>query len=269
MEKIVGQALRKEREARGVSLADIAAETRISTRFLQALEDEEFDLFPGKFYIHYYIKNYLQACGADETSFFNTYRQHLDGILNRGGAPPPDQYMQKMNYARFRRNRTLLLAALGLAVLALLAYLLLGPPRCLERMAPRRPAVSLAIPPFSSHLLPIEDELCLTRAPLQARLALDAPCWLSLWRGSEKSGRKNLPPGRIHIPLRISLDPGRRQPAGAAAAAERQRRVLSAYFSAGRKAGRRSRQSRGNPAALSDGLQEPPGPQDRRGCPQR
>jgi hypothetical protein len=195
MEKIVGQALRKEREARGVSLADIAAETRISTRFLQALEDEEFDLFPGKFYIHYYIKNYLQACGADETSFFNTYRQHLDGILNRGGAPPPDQYMQKMNYARFRRNRTLLLAALGLAVLALLAYLLLGPPRCLERMAPRRPAVSLAIPPFSSHLLPIEDELCLTRAPLQARLALDAPCWLSLWRGSEKVAERTFRQG--------------------------------------------------------------------------
>jgi cytoskeletal protein RodZ len=186
MEKIVGQALRNEREARGVSLADIAAETRIGLRFLQALEDEEFDLFPGKFYIHYYIKNYLHACGADETAFFNTYRQYLDGILNRGGEPPPDQYMQKMNYARFRRNRTLLLAALGLAVLALLAYMLLGPPRWLERLAILRPAVSMAVPPFSSHLLASEEEFCLTWAPLQAHLVLNASCWLSLWRGSEK-----------------------------------------------------------------------------------
>ncbi len=186
MEKIVGQALQKEREARGVSLADIAAETRIGIRFLQALENEEFGLFPGKFYIHYYIKNYLHACGADETAFFNTYRQHLDGILKPGQELPPDQYMQKMNYARFRRNRTLLLAALGLAILALLAFLLFGPPRWLERMAPGPPAVSMAIPPFSSHLLASEDELCLTSAPLQARLALDGRCWLSLWRGSER-----------------------------------------------------------------------------------
>lgn len=195
MEKIVGQALRKEREARGVSLADIAAETRIGLRFLQALEDEEFDLFPGKFYIHYYVKNYLQACGADETAFFNTYRQYLDGILKRGEEPPPDRYMQKMNYARYRRNRTLLLAALGLTVLALLAYLLFGPPRLLERWAPLRPAVAIAVPPFSHQLLAGEEELCLTSAPLQANLALDAPCWLSLWRGSEKVAERTFRQG--------------------------------------------------------------------------
>lgn len=186
MEKIVGQALRKEREARGVSLADIAAETRIGTRFLQALEDEEFDLFPGKFYIHYYIKNYLQACGADETAFFNTYRQYLDGILSRDEQPPPDQYMQKMNFVRFRRNRTLLLATLGLIILVLLVFLVLSTPHWLERLLERRPAVSLAIPPFSSHLLVSEEESCLSWAPLQARLDLNAACWLSLWRGSEK-----------------------------------------------------------------------------------
>ena len=89
MEKIVGQALKKEREARGVSLADIVGETRISIRFLQALEDEEFDLFPGKFYVHYYIKNYLRACGADETAFFNTYQDYLNQVLKKAGDMPP------------------------------------------------------------------------------------------------------------------------------------------------------------------------------------
>jgi transcriptional regulator with XRE-family HTH domain len=195
MEKIVGKALRKEREARGVSLADIAAETRIGTRFLQALEDEEFDLFPGKFYIHYYIKNYLQACGADETAFYNTYRESLDEILQRNKELPPDQYMQKMSFTRFRRNRTLLLVVLVLAILALLAYLLLGPPRWLERMVPPRSAFSLAVPPISSHLLVSEEEYCLTWAPLRASLVLDAPCWLSLWRGSEKVAERTFRQG--------------------------------------------------------------------------
>jgi transcriptional regulator with XRE-family HTH domain len=186
MDKIVGQALRKERESRGVSLADIASETRISTRFLQALEDEEFSLFPGTFYIHYYIKNYLHACGADETAFFNTYQEYLHGILKKGEELPPDQYMHKMNYARFRRNRTLVLAALLLAGMALLAFLLLGPPRWLDKALAGRTAVSLAVPAFSSQLLRNEDEFCLTVAPVVARLELDAPCWLQLWRGGEK-----------------------------------------------------------------------------------
>jgi len=186
MEKIVGQALRKERESRGVSLADIASETRISSRFLQALEDEEFSLFPGTFYIHYYIKNYLHACGADETAFFNTYQEYLHSILKKGDELPPDQYMHKMNYARFRRNRTLVLAALLLAGMALLAFLLLGPPRWLDKVLAGRTAVSFAVPAFSSQLLRNEDEFCLTVAPVVARLELDAPCWLQLWRGGEK-----------------------------------------------------------------------------------
>lgn len=195
MEKVVGNALRKERESRGVSLDEISRETRIGTRFLQALEEENFDLFPGAFYIHYYIKNYLKACGADETTFFNTYQDYLKNALRRGDELPPDQYMHKMNYARFRRRRTLLAALLALAFLALLAYLLVGPPRWLDRALALRPAAPLAIPPFSNHLALAEEQACLTQAPLEARLDLNASCWLSLWRGSEKVAERTFRPG--------------------------------------------------------------------------
>lgn len=186
MEKVVGNALRKERESRGVSLADISRETRIGTRFLQALEEENFDLFPGAFYVHYYIKNYLKACGADETNFFNTYQDYLKRALRLNDELPPDQYMHKMSYARFRRRRTLLVALLALVLLALLAWLLLGPPRWLDKALAGRPAAPPAIPAFSDHLELAQEQACLTWAPLEARLELDAPCWLSLWRGSEK-----------------------------------------------------------------------------------
>ncbi len=192
---VVGNALRKEREARGVSLDDIARETRIGTRFLQALEEENFDLFPGAFYVHYYIKNYLKACGADATAFFNTYQDYLKRALRRGEELPPDQYMHKMNYARFRRRRTLLIALLALALLALLAWQLLGPPRWLDKALASRPAPPPAIPPFSDHLDLAEEQSCLTRAPLEARLDLEAPCWLSLWRGSEKVAERTFRSG--------------------------------------------------------------------------
>lgn len=195
MEKIIGRALKKEREARGVSLADIAAETRIGSRFLQALEDEDFSVFPGTFYIHYYIKNYLRACGADETAFFNAHRDGLDAILRPGLEPPPGEYMQKMTYARFRRRRTVLLAVLALAAAGLAAFLLLGQPRWLGRMAASAPSAPMPFPPFSSHLLPVQEEACPAPPPLEARLELTAPCWLSLWRGSERVAERTFRAG--------------------------------------------------------------------------
>jgi hypothetical protein len=199
MEKIVGTALRKEREARGVSLADIANETRISTRFLQALEDEDFDLFPGKFYVHYYIKSYLLACGADDTAFFNTYQDYLKSAIKDGGELHPDQYMHKVAYAKFRKKQKILIAAALLAVLALLAYLLLGPPQLLGRLAPSGTQETLTIPAFSASLLRPVENYCLDEAPLTAALSFDSPCWAQLSRGSEKVVEKVFYKGDTYV----------------------------------------------------------------------
>jgi hypothetical protein len=198
MEKILGQALKKEREARGVSLGDIASETRIGVRFLQALEDEEFNLFPGSFYIHYYIKNYLHACGADVSVFFNTYQPYLENILKTGKETPPDQYLNKMAYSKFRNRKTILWAVFLLGILGLLFYLFLakfGPIK--TYLAGGRSDV-FDFPAFSRSLLPLAADYCLAAAPVAARMSFDAPCWLQLWRGSEKILEKTFHPGEIY-----------------------------------------------------------------------
>ena len=42
-----GENLRRERELRGVSLREIADGTKITLRFLQALEEDRVDVLPG------------------------------------------------------------------------------------------------------------------------------------------------------------------------------------------------------------------------------
>ena len=42
-----GDNLKREREMRGVSLDEISAATRIATRFLHAIENEQWDQLPG------------------------------------------------------------------------------------------------------------------------------------------------------------------------------------------------------------------------------
>ncbi len=195
MEKILGQALKNEREMRGISLADIAAETRIGTRFLEAMEDEQFDMFPGTFYIHYYIKNYLKACGADDTAFFNTYGDYLKNILKKGGELPPEQYLNKMSYVKIRHSKRILAAGALLAVLAVLFYFFLGPPRLWNKVFAGREEVAFNFPAFANDLLLPGVDFCLTVPPIRARMTFTAPCWLQLWRGSEKVVEKTFRPG--------------------------------------------------------------------------
>jgi transcriptional regulator with XRE-family HTH domain len=191
MEKILGQALKKEREMRGLSLADIANETRIGTRYLQALEDEDFSMFSGSFYIRYYLKNYLRACGADETVFFNTNYSHLQAILDKKGEPPPDQYLNKLEYVKFKRRKTILIILL-LLLFAILIYWIF------VRSSPVKTAsVPFAFPAFSASLLPDEKDFSPDWAPVDLRVSFSGPCWLQLWRGGEKMVEKIFARGEV------------------------------------------------------------------------
>jgi cytoskeletal protein RodZ len=62
----VGQELKKERELRGVSLKEIADTTKINMRYLRALEEDNFDMLPGNFFIKSIIKAYAGYIGLDE-----------------------------------------------------------------------------------------------------------------------------------------------------------------------------------------------------------
>jgi cytoskeleton protein RodZ len=60
-----GENLRRERELRGVSLREIADGTKISLRFLQALEDDRVDVLPGGLFPRAFVKQYATFLGLD------------------------------------------------------------------------------------------------------------------------------------------------------------------------------------------------------------
>ena len=63
-----GEHLRREREMRGVSLDEIAAATRISTRFLEAIEKDQWDQLPGGVFNRGFIRSIARFLGLDEES---------------------------------------------------------------------------------------------------------------------------------------------------------------------------------------------------------
>jgi cytoskeletal protein RodZ len=65
--------LEEIRRDRGVSLEQIANSTKISTRFLRAIECEEFDKLPGGVFNTSYIRQYASAIGIPEEKVLSHY----------------------------------------------------------------------------------------------------------------------------------------------------------------------------------------------------
>jgi len=68
-----GEHLKREREMRGVSLDEISAATRISTRFLEALETEQWDRLPGGAFNRGFIRSIARFLGIDEDALVAEY----------------------------------------------------------------------------------------------------------------------------------------------------------------------------------------------------
>ena len=70
----LGQALREEREARNISIEEIASATKIVPRYLEALEADRLDQMPGGFFIRGIIRTYAKSVGLDPEEVLNRYK---------------------------------------------------------------------------------------------------------------------------------------------------------------------------------------------------
>ena len=79
----VGQRLREAREAKGLSIEEIAAQTRIPTRHLASLEVSEWDKLPAATYSIGFAKNYAGVVGLDRTEIGDQLRAEMGGSQRR------------------------------------------------------------------------------------------------------------------------------------------------------------------------------------------
>lgn len=70
----LGQLLRKARLEKGISLEDMQETTKIRKRYLEAIEDGNYKLLPGNFYVRAFIKSYSECVGLDPNEVLRLYR---------------------------------------------------------------------------------------------------------------------------------------------------------------------------------------------------
>lgn len=136
----VGARLRAAREAQGLSLAEIAARTRVPLRHLEAIEVGDFSRLPSATYAVGFVRGYARAIGADEVTLAADTR---DEVAKTVRARPQYEPYEIADPARVP-SRTVAIVAAGLGIAVLVLALLWFATRAMRDEAAPAPAPSIA-----------------------------------------------------------------------------------------------------------------------------
>ena len=140
-----GERLKRERELREVTLKEVTAGTRIGPRFLEALENEQWEKLPGGVFNRGFVRAIARYLGLDEENLLAEY----DMARGEQSMPAPQPYENKLP-----RPPIWVPILAVLALLAIVGGLVAGGIYGWRRYAARRAAKRAA----SSALLPAQTE---------------------------------------------------------------------------------------------------------------
>ena len=167
-----GAWLRRQREARDIELREIANHTKISIRYLEALEIDRFDVLPAPVFTKGFLRQYGRYIGLDPDQVVNTYLNALDEEAADQKEPRPRADGSSQRWGGF------LVAIAAALLLALVGYLTLVADRSDRGNTEERPGI--AAPPVVPVTIPSEaaaiDEV--PTAPLVVTLYFVDDSWV-------------------------------------------------------------------------------------------
>ncbi len=180
----LGQELRRERELRAVTLKEIANLTKISLKYLQALEEDRLDILPGPFFVKGVIRAFAKAIGADEDYFLNKY--YADVLLQTYTVDRDRKIIDHGLPVKSRSRLYAILVISGLALAILLFFLFLRP-HTREQATSARPQpaserLQTAVTPPPRALEPV---LQAQETPLEIALSFLAETWIQVYADGE------------------------------------------------------------------------------------
>jgi len=141
----LGEELKRRREERGVSLNDISESTRIGTRFLKAIETDNFSILPGGIYTRNFIRAFAEQVGMAEDEAIALYHQQVSGLSADPGAqaaPPkrplqpvelPSRRIEPITYRQGRSSTNWSTIIIGIGIALFLALIILAVVKKMEQ----------------------------------------------------------------------------------------------------------------------------------------
>lgn len=199
-----GDWLRRQREMREISLRDIADRTKISLRYLQAMEDNRFDLLPAPIFAKGFLREYARYVGLSPDEVVNHYLavqqpkvedeavkkdQTLSGQILSGQTLSGSSLGGTLSNQKPHRPKTVRSWTYGL-FLFLSVLVLVGLVAALAWYAERRrsaPRADATPPPMAAPPEPVVAPVAepvptpeAAKAPLEVTLDFTASCWVEI-----------------------------------------------------------------------------------------
>jgi len=114
----IGEQFKRERAGKKVSLEDVARETKIRINFLQAIEEDRFDLLPGGVFTRNFLRAYARYLGMDEEGMVKNFEQLFPKEEEKKVAP------SMLMIEELKRRRSFYHIVLLIILMLLLGYLL-------------------------------------------------------------------------------------------------------------------------------------------------
>jgi hypothetical protein len=113
----IGTSLREARLRQGLDFVEIEQQTKIRTKYLKALEAEQFDVLPAPTYVKGFLRNYADALGLEGQLYVDEYNSRF--VTGEEDVPlRPRDYQRRPPATVGHRfeTRAVLLALGGIAV---------------------------------------------------------------------------------------------------------------------------------------------------------
>ena len=186
-----GDWLRRQREVREISLRDIAERTKISLRYLEAMEADRFDLLPAPVFAKGFLREYARYVGLSPDDVVNHYlsEHHPEELAADPRRTTPRSARGRSRWTAVRPRCAATGAAACCSRLAgLVLLVLVGSRRLVRRPPPRRPprrppgaaddGAGAGCRPPSQPAVPARPSPPPPSAPIQVSLDFSKDCWV-------------------------------------------------------------------------------------------
>jgi len=169
-----GTWLRRQRELREISLREIADVTKISIRYLEALEQDRFDVLPAPIFAKGFLREYARYVGLDADEVVNSYLTAQEEVEP---AEPPAPRGSQRRGGRLEKTSGLLLTFAVVILLAVVAGLAYYMERSETDAAPEPPPIAAPPVQIAPPTNEAETESAPT-APLVVTIDFTGECWV-------------------------------------------------------------------------------------------
>ncbi len=73
----IGSSLREARERQGLDIAELELRTKVRSKYLRALEDEQFEQLPATTYVKGFLRTYADALGLDGQLYVDEFNSRF------------------------------------------------------------------------------------------------------------------------------------------------------------------------------------------------